>query len=101
MPLVNYWGFGYKGKKKVEKVDADKIQSILKSIGLDKITKSTNQTGITISKQFPESELDFSAIAKGYAVDCFGELLEKNGITNVLNGGSWGNVKKSLEKGVE
>lgn len=26
------------------------------------------------------------------------KILEDNGITNVLNGGSWGNVKKSLEK---
>jgi len=26
------------------------------------------------------------------------KILEENGITNVLNGGSWGNVKKSLEK---
>lgn len=84
MPLVNYWGFGYKGKKKVENIDGKKIKSILQYIGLDKITKSTNQSGITINKQFPESELDFSAIAKGYAVDCFGELLEKNGITNYM-----------------
>lgn len=84
MPLVNYWGFGYKGKKPVEKIDHRKIKSILKYVGLDKITKSTTQNGIMINKQFPQSELDFSAVAKGYAVDCFGALLEKNGINNYM-----------------
>ena len=84
MPLVNYWGFGYKEKKPVEKVDDKKIKSILEKVGLDKITKSTSQNGITIKKKFPDAELDFSAIAKGYAVDCFGALLEKNAINNYM-----------------
>ncbi len=84
MPLVNYWGFGYNGKKRVENIDNKKIKSILSYVGFDKITKSTSQNGVTIQKQFPESELDFSAIAKGYAVDCFGDLLEKNGVKNYM-----------------
>ena len=84
MPLVNYWGFGYKEKKRIENVDDQKIKSILAYVGLDKITKSTSKNRVTIQKEFPASELDFSAVAKGYAVDCFGELLEKNGVNNYM-----------------
>ncbi len=90
MPLVNYWGFGYDEKRKVEEVDKDKIAEILNYVGMDKI-QMTNGPGVpkdeplyAIVKQHPKVELDFSAIAKGYGADQAGALLEAMGIKNYL-----------------
>jgi len=42
MPIVNYWGFGYQGKKKVSKVDTVQVLEIMKHVGFDKLTKEKN-----------------------------------------------------------
>ncbi len=85
MSLVNYWGFGYTEHKKVEKVDSAKIAELLKLTGLRlvKIIPSENDS-VFISKKFPGVQLDFSSIAKGYAVDKIGELLAKKGINDYM-----------------
>ena len=84
MPLVYYWGFG-KNKKAVEEVDKKKIETLLSYIGLDKIETSYFKNGKEIYKKSnPNVQLDFSAIAKGYAVDMVGQLLTNNGISNYL-----------------
>lgn len=76
-PLVNVWGFGPEGAQRKDSVD---ISQLLPLVGFDKITFDEemvrkSQTGIY---------LDFSAIAKGYAVDIVADLLEGRGITNML-----------------
>jgi len=37
MPLVNYWGFGYKSKKPVTQIDSVKVDSLKQLVGMDKI----------------------------------------------------------------
>ncbi len=83
MPLVNYWGFGYTEKKAVSNVDSSEIFKILESVGFQKlkITK-TFENSYTITKSNPNTQLDFSAIAKGYAVDMVGNFLFSKGIQN-------------------
>lgn len=85
MPLVNYWGFGYTGHKKVEKVDSAKIRELLKITGLKQIRIiPKGNDSVFIYKPGKEIQLDFSSIAKGYAVDKIGELLTLKGITNFM-----------------
>lgn len=79
MPLVNYWGFGYTSKKPVTQTDSSKVKSLLDLVGLGKITLEHDNNTMTIIKP-PGSEIDYSAIAKGYAVDQLGEHFENNNI---------------------
>lgn len=85
LPLVNYWGFG-PNKKKPEEVDSTKLAAIKENIGFDKVKKETGASDKMqyLVKMKPGVQLDFSAIAKGYAVDKVAELLEDNGAKNYL-----------------
>ena len=80
MPLVNYWGFGYTEKKKITAVDSVLIDSLIQLVGFDKILVE----GELLRKTNPDIQLDFSALAKGYAVDEVGRLLYEKGIQNYL-----------------
>ena len=78
MPLVNYWGFGYKGHKLIKKADSLKIDSILHYVGFEKLFIRKD----TIFKSHSAVQLDFSACAKGYAIDEVAHWFEANGIKN-------------------
>ncbi len=80
MPLVNYWGFGYQEKRAVSVVDSMFVDSVFQFIGLDKWSISDH----ALSKSSKEQQLDFSALAKGYAVDQVGKLLLSKGCTDFL-----------------
>ncbi|MFK7950430.1 MAG: FAD:protein FMN transferase [Saprospiraceae bacterium] len=84
MPLVNYWGFGYTEKRTINKADETKIAEILNSVGYDKVEININDDKAEIIKSNSETELDFSAIAKGYAVDVIGKFLVSKGIENLF-----------------
>ncbi len=75
--VVNAWDFGPEGK--IDSLDSLKIDSLMTSVGLDKVTLSKGE--ITKPK---ETYLDFNAIAKGYAVDVIAEFLEGELIKNYL-----------------
>lgn len=84
MPLVNYWGFGYTEKKPVLKADSMKIEATMQSVGLNKLeTKTTNQEIIFLKKD-ENLALDFSAIAKGYAVDFLAETMASRQVKNFM-----------------
>lgn len=76
-PIVNAWGFGF---NESTVADSAKIDSLIQFVGYKKIQISNNK----IKKEYPETMLDASAIAKGYGVDVASELLESKGITNYL-----------------
>lgn len=80
MPLVNYWGFGYEAKKPVTAVDSAKIRTLMRLVGLEKVTASGNN----LKKQAAGVQLDFSGIAKGYGVDLVADFLRAKGATNLL-----------------
>ncbi len=71
-PLVNLWGFG---PDEDQKITQKKIDSVKNIVGYQKITI---KDGILL-KSDPRIELDFNAIAKGYAVDRVADLLKKKG----------------------
>jgi thiamine biosynthesis lipoprotein len=76
-PLVQAWGFGV--DKSIPTLDSTTVDSLRAIIGFDKV--SFNEDEVNIPANF---QLDFSAIAKGYAVDVIAELLESKGISNYL-----------------
>lgn len=76
-PLVNAWGFG---PDKSMVPDSSVINLLMNLIGYDKIHFDDEQ----VCKAIPEIKLDFSAIAKGYAVDVVADFLEVQGIHNLL-----------------
>lgn len=80
MPLVNYWGFGYTGKIAKENWDSTEVAGLLSYVGLDKISLNDG----VIKKQNALAQLDFSAIAKGYAADQLAEHLRSLGLVNLL-----------------
>ena len=75
--VVNAWDFGPEGT--IESLDSLKIDSLMRAVGLDKVTLSQK----TIMKP-KETYLDFNAIAKGYAVDVVADFLEEKSIDNYL-----------------
>jgi thiamine biosynthesis lipoprotein len=76
--LVNAWGFG-PGKQM--DLDSSKIDSLLQYVGFNKVELTPNGR---IKKEVPGIFFDFNAIAKGYAIDRLGVMLNDKGIENYL-----------------
>ena len=76
--VVNAWDFGPEGK--IVSLDSLKIDSLMLSVGLDKVKLRRN----AISKQNLNTYLDFNAIAKGYAVDVIATYLESQNVNDYL-----------------
>ncbi len=76
-PLVNAWGFG-PGKK--QKIEQQKIDSILKFVGFHLITLKGNK----ILKKDKRVSLDFNAFAQGYSVDVVSDFLKSKNITSFI-----------------
>lgn len=83
-PLVNYWGFGYTGRKPVTKIDSIKVDSLLKFVGLKNIKWVENGDSMHFSKNSPGVELDFGGIAQGYAIDVLAAFMDGKGVKNYL-----------------
>ncbi|MCB4809532.1 FAD:protein FMN transferase [Tamlana sp. 62-3] len=94
--MVNAWSFG--SEHNIISVDSLIIDSLMQSVGFDKIFKINNE--ITKPK---DAFIDFNAIAKGYGVDVVGEFLESKNIANYLVeiGGEVRVHGKNIEKNKE
>ena len=79
-PLVNLWGFGPKGDKKIP--TESQIKKALQISGYDKIDLDIKAN--QLKKKFKESYIDLSSIAKGYGVDKVADTLENFGIKNYM-----------------
>jgi thiamine biosynthesis lipoprotein len=76
-PLVDAWGFG-DGKSIA--LDSAQVDSVLAFVGFDKV----NFDKISISKSADGIKLNFSAIAKGQAIDVVASYLIDQGIENLM-----------------
>lgn len=76
-PLVNAWGFG---PDKSMAPDSSRVDSLMNFIGYDKIQIENDQ----VCKKLHGVKLDFSAVAKGYAVDVVADYLASKGIEDLL-----------------
>ncbi|MBB6460021.1 FAD:protein FMN transferase [Flammeovirga kamogawensis] len=77
-PLVKAWGFG---PGKTPTIKPEQVDSILEYVGFDQYISFTDKV---VSKSKKGVELDFSAIAKGYAVDIVADLLRERNISNFM-----------------
>ena len=75
-PLVNAWGFGSLKKKNIP--SKEEIDSIIKLVGFDKLYFDET----IIEKNHKNSYIDFSSIAKGYAVDFLAKYFNDNNVKN-------------------
>lgn len=76
-PIVNAWGFG---PEKTMTPDSARVDSLLAFVGFDKVRFDNNK----VCKSIAGLKLDFSAIAKGYAVDVVADFLVEKGIESML-----------------
>ena len=74
-PLVDLWGFGRRGRD-VALPDSAEVSRTLALVGMDKWSV---ESGSIVQKPAPRAALDFSAVAKGYGVDCIARMFERNG----------------------
>ncbi|MCK5297249.1 MAG: FAD:protein FMN transferase [Alphaproteobacteria bacterium] len=78
--LVNLWGFGADGKRRIEPPIPQEIEQVKNHIGMDKL--ELHQTLFKARKKDAKLYLDLSAIAKGYGVDLVSEYLLSKGYSN-------------------
>ncbi len=76
-PLVNAWGFGFKNGALPDEDEVDSLKSL---VGFDRITLNEG----LVEKQDSLMIMDFSAIAKGFAVDHVANLLQRRGVRNYM-----------------
>jgi thiamine biosynthesis lipoprotein len=81
MPLVNYWGFGYSGREEVTSADSLVVDSLRSLMRMSTFCQKYNEPGNCIAKSV-QYQLDFSALAKGYAVDILAAFLDNQDISN-------------------
>tara|TARA_R110002072_G_scaffold64203_2_gene159338 strand:+ start:180478 stop:181479 length:1002 start_codon:yes stop_codon:yes gene_type:complete len=79
-PLVNLWGFGPEGKRRVP--SKSEIQSAILKVGFDKVEHDFKNS--KIRKLKPGVYLDLSASAKGHGVDEVAILLKENGAKDLM-----------------
>jgi len=77
-PVIDLWGFGK--EESTPTPDSASIEQALQQSGHEQLER----TGKTIRKRVPSVSLDVSSLAKGYAVDKLGELVESFGISRYL-----------------
>ncbi|WP_375562956.1 FAD:protein FMN transferase [Bernardetia sp. OM2101] len=78
-PIIRVWGFGE--IEEPEKIPSDKIDSLLEFVGYDKYIVF-DKTSLKKTKK--KVQLNFNAIAQGYAVDVVALFLEKKNIKNYM-----------------
>lgn len=76
-PMVNIWGFGFKNK---EEVTVELIDSLKNIVGYQKVWIKNGQ----LVKEHPNTMLDASAIAKGFACDIVANYLSQQGCKNYM-----------------
>lgn len=76
--IVNVWGFG---KDSIHSPSQQTIDSLMKFVGFHNVFISSDNT---IHKLYPETKLDFNAIAKGFSVDMLAQKFHTSGIHNFI-----------------
>lgn len=79
-PLVNLWGFGPKAV--LNRPSREAIDALAPIVGLEEFAWDLSTRAFV--KKHAKSELDFSSIAKGYAVDLASDALIDLGVTNFM-----------------
>lgn len=78
-PLINLWGFGYAHPDSLSCDSAD----VARTMQLVGIADCSITNGCIVRKHH-DTQFNFSAIAKGFGVDCVAAMLKRNGCTDYL-----------------
>lgn len=76
-PFFDVWGFGFKNK---EKVTPEMIDSLMKFVGMDKLSIENGH----LKKADSRMKVNFNAIAQGYTCDYISGKFDAMGITDYL-----------------
>lgn len=76
-PLINAYGFGYRGESAVNERTIDSLRQF---VGIDKTSVEAGR----MVKRDGRTEFNFSAIAKGFGADMVGEMFRRNGIADYM-----------------
>ncbi|MEC8166384.1 MAG: FAD:protein FMN transferase [Pseudomonadota bacterium] len=79
-PLINLWGFGPEGVTK--RPTDEEIAAVEPFVGLDEFAWDLSTRGFV--KRDSKATLDFSSIAKGYAVDIAADSLDELGLEHFM-----------------
>ena len=77
-PLVDLWGFGRTGATALP--DSAAVATALERVCFDRCGIMEHR----LQRPRPDVQFDFSAIAKGYGVDCVGAMLRRNGVSDFM-----------------
>lgn len=81
-PLIRAWGFG---QGHTISADTLRLDSLLDLVGIRRTElRPDSLYGDILYKENPGIEFNFSALAKGYGVDCIADMLERNGVEDYL-----------------
>ncbi len=81
-PLVNLWGFGPSGYKKVP--GKKEIQKALAVVGYQRLSLVKDGEKYFVKKDLDKVYVDLSSLAKGFGVDVLSDLLVKEGYKDYL-----------------
>ncbi len=81
-PLVDLWGFGRDRDVPAVMPDSLAVAGRLAGVGISDCSFDIAANRIRLKNA--GTQLDFSAIAKGYGVDCVGNVLVRNGVEDFL-----------------
>lgn len=92
--MTNYYGFGKDRRVLREKIASHTLDSLKSLVGMEKFTLRTVGDRTTITKGNRNMQIDFSSIAKGYAVDEISNfLIDKNCENHLVDIGGDGLAK--------
>ncbi len=77
--LRNLYGFG--DTAYLEDINTKVLDSVRELVGFKKVAIKNNGT---LHKDNPNIYIDFNAVAKGYGIDCLGNMLIKNSVTDFI-----------------
>lgn len=81
MPLVHFWGFG---SEVASAPDTSKLDSLHQLVGLHLFSAREENGTYYLKKTHPYAQLDFNAVAQGYACDVVAALLESKNINDYM-----------------
>lgn len=83
-PLVDLWGFGRDKSARTADTapDSAAIAAALARVGMAQC--GLDSVTLTVSRKHPQTQFDFSSIAKGFGVDCVAAALKRNGVENFM-----------------
>ena len=78
--MTNYYGFGKDRRVLRENIPPSTLDSLKTLVGMDRFQIRTLDEASQITKSHPNMQIDFSSIAKGYAVDVISNYLYSHGM---------------------